>query len=555
MDDVRERFEIRCVLAGHLECNRGGRLLGEDEVRFDVGGRVQRAQQRKRVRAAAGARHSDDDPTHARSFTNEGRGPRGWKDEVVEGLIRRSVIALAGASAAAPAQRCVRSPAYARRIDAALAGGDPDVPAELRETVAARLAELGIPLPSAPPGARTVVDARVLRAVSDGLEHMSERVTAAYRTQGATAFEVVTTLVRERELAGADAILDVAQAVDRAGELLGKTWELDDLRLAFSRELDPQPRGVAPKAGKPELVPQEPRAPLPGRKHFSASSLNLYAECPRKWFFRYLCNAVEDKPTSASAYGTAFHAALEAFHKVYPSVVGVPSRDLEMRLEGELNTAFETHRINFSSEVEYRLNRRRARRTAKKYLAWLQERAKKEPFEVIGCEIKADIELDGVEFRGYIDRVDRDQQSGRVTVFDYKTGSIATSAAEYRKMINDNDEFQLSYYYWAQTQAGETVRSLALVPLRESHLDVAPVELEIVPSAPPVKVSDSSTRGVIPVIELERARTAMVELARALSSGSIEHFPATDDPYPCRYCVYAPSCREKPVDDMLAFAR
>ena len=172
--------------------------------------------------------------------------------------------------------------------------------------------------------------------------------------------------------------------------------------------------------------------------------LNLYADCPRKWYFRYLCGAVEDKPSSASAYGTAFHAALEAFHKVYPSIAGIATRELELRLEGEINTAFETHRIHFSSEVEFRLNRRRAQRTAKKYLTWLHERAQKEPFEVVGCELKADIELDGIEFRGYIDRVDRDVRSGRVTVFDYKTGSIAESAAEYRRAINDDSEFQLS---------------------------------------------------------------------------------------------------------------
>ena len=188
-----------------------------------------------------------------------------------------------------------------------------------------------------------------------------------------------------------------------------------------------------------------------------------------------------------------------------------------------------------------------ARSAPRKYLAWLEERAKKEPFEVIGCEIKADIELDGIEFRGYIDRVDRDERSGRVTVFDYKTGAIAESAAEYRRAINDDSEFQLSYYYWAQTLAGETVRSIALVPLREAHVDVAPIELEIVPSGPPVK-NDNATRGVIPVIELERARTAMVELGRMLASGTIEHFPATDDPSSCRYCVYAPrAARSRPT--------
>ena len=479
----------------------------------------------------------------------------------MEGLVRRCLIALLGATLDGPAKRSVRSPAFAWRVDAALATHDPQVPPDVRDAIAARLAELGIALPKEAPGAKTRIDARTVRGVSDALawigsrdERLPERVGAAYRTQGATAREVVTTIVSELALDDGETVLEIAAAVDAACERLGKTWEPEDVLFTLERELDPQPVRSAPNAESPQLAAQEPDRPLPGHRHFSASSLNLYADCPRKWYFRYLCRAVEDKPTSASAYGTAFHAALEAFHKVYPSIAGVTARELEMRLEGEINTAFETHRAHFSSEVEFRLNRRRAQRTAKKYLAWLQERARKEPFEVIGTEIKADIELDGLEFRGYIDRVDRDERSGRVTVFDYKTGSIAESAAEYRRAINNDSEFQLSYYYWAQTMAGETVRSIALVPLREAHLDVAPIELEIVPSGPPVK-NDSATRGVIPVIELERARTAMVELGRMLASGTIEHFPPTDDPSSCRYCVYAPSCREKPTDDTMAFAR
>ena len=479
----------------------------------------------------------------------------------MEGLVRRCLIALLGAALDGPAKRSLESPAFAWRVDAALAGCDPQVPQTVRDSIATRLTELGIALPKEAPGERRRADARTLRQIRDALawlgardERLPERIATVYRTQGATAREVVATIVRELALDDAEPLLEVAAAVDAACERLGATWEPSDVLRALERELDAQPPKSVPKAEAPQLAAQELDRALPGRRHFSASSLNLYAECPRKWYFRYLCGAVEDKPTSASAYGTAFHAALEAFHNVYPSIAGVPARELELRLEGEINTAFETHRIHFSSEVEFRLNRRRAQRTAKKYLAWLQERAQKEPFEVIGCEIKADIALDGVEFRGYIDRVDRDERSGRVTVFDYKTGSIAESAAEYRRAINDDSEFQLSYYYWAQTQAGETVRSLALVPLREAHLEVKPIELEIVPSGPPVKY-DGAARGVIPVIELERARTAMVGLGRKLASGTIEHFPATDDPSSCRYCVYAPSCREKPVDDTMAFAR
>lgn len=480
----------------------------------------------------------------------------------MEALVRRSLIALVGATLQTPPPRFVRSSSFARRVDAALCGEDALVPAPLVESIAKRLAELDVAGPSQPPQPPMRVEARLLRIVRTSLRALSaragevpERIGLAYRAQGSAAEEVVGAIAAHYELAEPSAVLDVARALDRASDLLAHTWEPAELELDLARELTPEPAATAPNAEPPRVVPEQTQRPLGGRRHFSASSLNLYADCPRKWYFRYLCNAVEDKPSSASAYGTAFHAALEAFHGVYPRIDGVPARDMALRLEGEINTAFESYRIHFGSEVEFRLNRRRAQRTAKKYLAWLAARAQREPFEVVGCETKADITIDGVEFRGFIDRIDRDKKTGRVTVFDYKTGSIAESAAEYRRNINDRKEFQLPYYYWAQTLAGETVRSLALVPLREAHLDVTPIELEVVPSAPPSRGRDDAARGVIPQIELERARTAMVETARMLSSATTLHFEPTTDPSSCRYCVYAPSCREKPSDDARPFAR
>ena len=78
---------------------------------------------------------------------------------------------------------------------------------------------------------------------------------------------------------------------------------------------DPDP--VEPAADDPVPVDDEPPEAVVTRKlSFSASSLNAYAECARKWWFRYACAAVEDRGSSASFYGIAFHAALEDFHAV-----------------------------------------------------------------------------------------------------------------------------------------------------------------------------------------------------------------------------------------------
>ena len=55
--------------------------------------------------------------------------------------------------------------------------------------------------------------------------------------------------------------------------------------------------------------------------------------------------------------------------------------------------------------------------------------------------------------------------------------------------------------------------------------------------------------------ELERARERMIDLAGELASGALTTFPATTDPDACRYCAYAPACRERPLALEERFAR
>ena len=81
---------------------------------------------------------------------------------------------------------------------------------------------------------------------------------------------------------------------------------------------------------------------------------------------------------------------------------------------------------------------------------------------MIGREIPVNLDLDGFDFVGFIDRLDRDDRTGAVSIFDYKTGSIATSAAEYREEVRRFADFQLPFYYWARTAAGDRVSRLAL---------------------------------------------------------------------------------------------
>ena len=372
---------------------------------------------------------------------------------------------------------------------------------------------------------------------------------AAYRAPDATASSVLAALRSAFPLGhgptGA-ALERVARDFD-AARAFADAWEGDDLIAEIAAELDGAP---ALAAAPVELAPaapveDEPPAPVATRRlSFSASSLNAYAECARKWWFRYACAAVEDRGSSASFYGIAFHAALEDFHQTHVRFDDARATQLGEALDHCVVTAFDRHRTRFDAPVEFELQKRRARRTARRYLSWLLERARRVPFEVIGCETETDVELGGHRFVGYIDRIDRDLRTGTVTVVDYKTGAIATSAQEYLAEVRAFREFQLPFYYWARTLAGDVVSQLALIPLKDALLDVAPIELEVVRSARPPRAS--VTAGEIGIGELERARERMIALAGELSAGTLARFPATDDPSACRYCAYADACRERP---------
>ncbi len=389
-------------------------------------------------------------------------------------------------------------------------------------------------------------------------------VRRAYRAQGATAAEHVATVraafdldasLTAREAATLATIARAAAELD-AARPAGMPWEA----AALVRALADVARAAPAAAAAPMRRPLERREPEPARDvrrkhgHFSASSLGAYAECERRWFFRYVCAAVEDRGSSASFYGTAFHWALERFHEEVPRFDGAVATELERKLGAYVDTAFERHRLGFGTAVEYELQRRRARRTVRPYARWLVERARRAPFAVVGIETKVELALGDYAFVGYIDRLDRDDATHGVTVVDYKTGSIAESSAEYREKVARFQDFQLPFYYWARTAAGDRVTRLSLVPLKDAALDVEPVELEVVPVAPPPGYGDAKV-GTIGIDELERARRKMIEIAATLQDGVIDRFPATDDPDACRYCAYEAACRERPPARERRFGR
>jgi RecB family exonuclease len=373
-------------------------------------------------------------------------------------------------------------------------------------------------------------DAALIRALRSRFSGVPHDVAAAYATVALRSGSLAEAIAQERLALPArerEAIFAFAQ---QAGELAGGV-ELeagDDDGSEFALVQSAQP---------------EPHAPVRGRRpqHFSASALNVYAECKRKWYYRYVCAAIEDRASSASIYGTAFHTALEDFHAEFPRPAVELETRMRVQLERNVHFAFDRFHDEFSTAVEAELQERRAQRTARRYADWLIAEARRSPFTVIGRETPANLDLGGFPFVGFIDRLDRDDATGDVSIFDYKTGSIAATAAEYREKIRQFRDFQLPFYYWARVAAGDRVWRIALIPLKDDLADVQPVALE---------VGSTITLG-----ELEQARARMIEICADLSSNELTHFPVTRDPSVCAFCAYASACVDRPHEEREHFGR
>ena len=447
------------------------------------------------------------------------------------------------------------------------AGGDE---AAIRTALASPLA------PITPADARTLIVTagakhNVLSIIDAGsagggrtFAHAVRSLRQAYAPERSDAIAMIAALNATLEIPTqtAHVLTCIARDFERARTLLEPSlapWNAEELIAAIEAECIDAPV-LLPALEPQPLATQLPEAALPvtaKRATFSASSLNTFAECARKWYYRYACGAVEDPGSSASFYGTAFHAALEDFHTDHQRFdgTGYDLETLEATLDFRMVAAFDRHRNRFAAPVEFELLKRRARRTAKRYIRWLLERAQARPFEVVDCETQINMKLDGYQFNGFIDRLDRDLATGEITVIDYKTGSIAKTAGDYLAEVRAYEEFQLPFYYWACIEMGYDVKRLTLIPVKEPTLDVAPVELTVVSATPGRKPNRGAKTGTIGIDELKLARKKMVELAAKLATPTLAEYPVSSDPDACRYCSYKASCRQRPAAAEERFGR
>ncbi len=194
---------------------------------------------------------------------------------------------------------------------------------------------------------------------------------------------------------------------------------------------------------------------LEGRS-FSPSSINTYLKCPRQYLYNYILDlsAKDGNPDSVS-YGSAVHSACEFAVNFAIKNSCYPTKE-------EFINSFKRELDNqpMSSLQQRNIHEERGEKALSEYYVQLYNTPVK---NLYATEKKIELEIDGVKFKGIIDRIDKNDD-GTFTIYDYKTGS-----AKNEKSIcegGDHEDYynQIGLYkYYFEKQTGKTVKETTFI--------------------------------------------------------------------------------------------
>ena len=404
---------------------------------------------------------------------------------------------------------------------------------------AALAAEVADELPTRSALARLMLAAA--RVDAGGVQRPRESDDTSSQRAFRSAAAVWVAALAADEALGAASVAAALAALGGRDDAFGKRIDAEEIADVWS--------WPAPEEAVPLVAP--PMA-------FSASRLNGYVKCSRRWFYEYLCDAVEDQGSAAATYGKVFHEALESFHRIVRFPAEWSGNALLERLHAELDLAFERNRDAFASRLEFEVSRLKARAVAAHYARWLRAEADDQPMRVEAVESLQRWSMGGHEFVGFVDRIDRPVAGGPITIYDYKTGRIPEDPQEYIEQIRRGDEAQLALYYAVRRLRGDRVGRLALVSLRDPRDAVWVLALDMLGEDGKLEAERAPRSGVLngtcSPSDIEASLAVLTARADLLTKHGVAHFQVGVDP-PCMHCEYARACRERPFETERVFAR
>jgi putative RecB family exonuclease len=255
---------------------------------------------------------------------------------------------------------------------------------------------------------------------------------------------------------------------------------------------------------------------LSGRRdHLSYSAVRTYQSCPLKYRFRYVDGLPEACTSSSLVFGSAIHAAIEAFFQA--RLVDAPLPNLEALMEGyrQYWQANQSVPIQFGATDSLESCEQLAQRMLAKFLA--SDLAQPE-----GCIIGIEEELRGELVPGVPDLLGRAdlilETDDHVVIQDFKTARSAWSLDQ-----ADESAEQLLLY-------GDLVRRL--VPGKDLKLRFAIITKAKEPKVQVLEVAFDGAR-------LDRTKQVFKTVWSAIKAG---HFYPSPSPMTCTGCGYRSHC-------------
>ncbi|MCM1339429.1 MAG: ATP-dependent helicase, partial [Muribaculaceae bacterium] len=250
-------------------------------------------------------------------------------------------------------------------------------------------------------------------------------------------------------------------------------------------------------------------------KNFSPSSFNIYMKCPRQYMYSYILNlASKDKASDSLSYGSAVHAACE-FAVSYAKKSGnYPEKNLFIQeFKNELS------KLPMTSREQREIHTVRGEKALDTFYSHLCQTPIENLFEV---EKTIEIELDGIKFKGIIDRIDKNSD-GTYSIYDYKTGKAKSS-----KNICDGGEHEDYYnqiglykYYFEKITGGKVKDTTFIFP-EEFTKNLS------------LSLTDEDCQNI-----LQKFKTAIADIREY----KFEPVPNRNtSKQPCQYCQYQEFC-------------
>ncbi len=264
----------------------------------------------------------------------------------------------------------------------------------------------------------------------------------------------------------------------------------------------------------PASTPSDPASaevaePVVRASHLSPSSATTFAQCPRRWRFRYV-ERLPDPPGLAALAGTLVHRVLELLLAEEPA---------QRTLDRARGIAGQEWAVHAADPDLARLGLSPDEQRAYKWRVWkavagLWDLEDPAGVEVAATEQRLEVALDGVPFLGVIDRVDRTADG--LVVTDYKSGRPPAPRRVQEKLD------QVLLYAAAVAAAGDE----APVRARLLYLGAQAIEVEATPDSVEAAVS--------------RLRARWDDLTVCVGA---DDFPPRTGPL-CAWCPYVGRCAE-----------